>query len=117
MRRIVTCADCGQDREYHALGMCRPCYGAGLIAAGKLPHGYNRYTYGCRCGICKAAKADYMSARRGAAFLNTAPSPVPGITHGRAGYEEQGCRCEVCVEGKRANWRRSHPARGQELAS
>jgi hypothetical protein len=61
-----------------------------------VPHGYNRYTAGCRCDICKAAKAAYMKARRDAAFLGRSTVP-PGVRHGtRSTYEEHGCRCDSC---------------------
>jgi len=58
-------------------------------------------------GLCKAC---YMSARRSAAFLVT-DHVVEGITHGRYGYEERGCRCEICVAARRAGWRRDMAAR------
>ena len=69
-------------------------------------HGYGPYTNGCRCDICRAAKAAYQANRRAAASLATTPVP-DGLTHGRAGYEEHGCRCEICVKAKREEWVRS----------
>ena len=73
-------------------------------------HNYSAYANGCRCDVCRAAKADYMAARRAAAFLKTS-QPAGDITHGRAGYEEQGCRCEICVEARRAMWRQGDQQR------
>lgn len=68
-------------------------------------HGYGPYTNGCRCGVCKAAKADYQRARRqvaGAARHNAGGDYVAtGITHGTyAGYTDSGCRCAECVTAK-----------------
>lgn len=75
-------------------------------------HGYGRYTHGCRCEVCRQAKSDYMRDRRAAARRRAQTvralndelpphrrsfMPIPGITHGKAGYEEQGCRCVECV--------------------
>ena len=61
------------------------------------PHGYTRYTHGCRCQKCREAKAAYMAARRSAAYRDDHQVPE-GITHGtRFAYEEHGCRCEACV--------------------
>lgn len=65
-------------------------------------HGYNAYTRGCRCPICRRGKTDYMRRRRAVAFLETR-LVVPGIKHGRCGYEEHGCRCDVCVAARRAS--------------
>lgn len=78
-------------------------------------HGYGPYTHGCRCGICRAAKAEYTRQRRAAGRAlaqqhGTAQSPngrhfVPGITHGRFGYEERGCRCLDCCAARATEWR------------
>lgn len=82
-------------------------------------HGYSGYSRGCRCPVCRQAKADYQAGRRAVAFLETSPV-VEGITHGRFGYEERGCRCDVCVEARRTMWRednaRRHPNRAGEAA-
>lgn len=69
-------------------------------------HGYVPYTHGCRCEICRRAKAAYVRNRRGAARVlankvgnglsTDGRHVVAGITHGRFGYEERGCRCDVC---------------------
>lgn len=87
------------------------------------PHGYNRYTYGCRCEVCRKAKADYMRARRATARLiaqehtrsatgrrgANGNTRTPGAyryvapvkTHGtRAAYEEHGCRCFECTDAR-----------------
>ena len=84
-------------------------------------HGYNAYANGCRCEVCRAAKADYMRERRAAARKaaqkHTRSSTgrrgakgnarMPGATryvapiasHGtRFGYEEHGCRCFDCTD-------------------
>jgi hypothetical protein len=78
-------------------------------------HGYGGYSNGCRCEVCRAAKADYMGRRRAAAFVNTDPGPVPGVTHGtRFAYEERGCRCGPCVTAERAStrWNGAKPIAG-----
>lgn len=71
-------------------------------------HGYVSYTRGCRCDVCRAAKAAYMSTRRAqgrsvsqdfaarypTARLSTLPD---GVSHGtRSAYDERGCRCPEC---------------------
>ena len=86
-------------------------------------HGYVAYTRGCRCDVCRAAKADYMRERRAAGRANARLHTVsatgrrgqhynawlPGATryiaplerHGtRAGYEEHGCRCVACTTAR-----------------
>ena len=69
-------------------------------------HSYGGYTQGCRCDICRDAKAAYMRKRRRAASLNPASGPVEGIKHGTLfGYQERGCRCDDCVEAKRNDGR------------
>jgi hypothetical protein len=71
-------------------------------------HGYGAYTHGCRCRVCKAAKAAYMRARRTAAYI-AGPVVVddPNVAHGRSTYEERGCRCTWCVGAMRAAWARA----------
>lgn len=73
-------------------------------------HGYGPYSKGCRCTVCRKAKADYMRARRAEARAlaqRAAASGrqryVDGITHGRVGYAEHGCRCRICVSAATAN--------------
>lgn len=90
-------------------------------------HGYSTYTDGCRCDVCRAAKADYVRERRRAgrayahALSRTATGNrgnrynivavgaeralVDGITHGRYGYEERGCRCLVCTAAHSQSYR------------
>ena len=70
-------------------------------------HGYGRYSTGCRCEICRAAKAGYMRGQRAAARADLMvkrwrdePPVVAGITHGYAGFQNVYCRCEVCREAK-----------------
>jgi hypothetical protein len=65
-------------------------------------HGtYSRYTNGCRCDQCRAAKAAYMKARRTEALATAQRNPFQvarGIKHGTwHGYDEHGCRCDPCV--------------------
>lgn len=61
-------------------------------------HGYVPYTRGCRCDVCRKAKAEYMSKRRQAAVAaREAGGPVGPLKHGtRYAYEERGCRCSPC---------------------
>lgn len=99
-------------------------------------HGYVPYTRGCRCAVCKVAKANYMRARRARARENAARHTqgsdgsrptrgtawAPGATryvapislHGtRAGYDEHGCRCEPCSTHAvgPGGWKRRRPDR------
>lgn len=75
----------------------------------KTEHGYNRYTYGCRCEVCRDAKAAYVRAsrerRRRALRLvrqvGAGRNYVAGITHGYAGYQDYACRCDVCMAARR----------------
>jgi hypothetical protein len=68
-------------------------------------HGYSPYTHGCRCQVCRDAKAAYMRDKRSRGhkvrrFVESRPGAgrnyVDGITHGYAGYQDYSCRCEVC---------------------
>lgn len=77
------------------------------------PHGYGRYSDGCRCEVCCEAKRTYMRARRqkAAARRELAAAGggyhfVPNITHGRSGYNEFSCRCPVCRDAKNGSDRR-----------
>lgn len=68
-------------------------------------HGYNRYTRGCRCEVCKQAKAAYMRERRAEARRLTQITPNRyvrrhagrDVKHGTSfAYYEVGCRCQAC---------------------
>jgi hypothetical protein len=85
------------------------------------PHGYNRYTDGCRCEVCREAKAGYMRRRRAAgrlaAQLHAVCERRPGRyvapikRHGtRYGYEEMGCRCDLCSAARAESDRRTYLA-------
>ena len=92
-------------------------------------HGYGAYTNGCRCDVCRAAKAEYMRERRAAgrakAQMHTRSSTggrpaketaravgavryvAPLRRHGtRAGSDESGCRCFRCTDARLAANRR-----------
>jgi hypothetical protein len=91
------------------------------LAAAVSDHGYSRYTHGCRCPICKGAKAAYIRAKRKAA-RESAPAELingrdryvaPGIKHGTlSGWQEWSCRCLECSEMHRQAQRRQWPNRG-----
>lgn len=70
-------------------------------------HGYGAYSHGCRCQICKDARAAYSRRQRAAAAANARPGrPVEGVKHGtRRAYKDHGCRCGQCVEAMRRIWR------------
>ncbi len=71
-------------------------------------HDYIRYTRGCRCDECRAAKAAYMREKRAhwarKRRLSEADGAgrhfVAGITHGYSGYQDHSCRCEVCCASR-----------------
>ena len=94
-----------------------------------MTHNYSGYTHGCRCDVCRRAKADYMRERRarhrGVSQKHTVSSTgrrgapgtarAPGATryvapidrHGtRAGYDEHSCRCFPCTDARMAAERR-----------
>jgi hypothetical protein len=71
------------------------------------PHGYNRYTSGCRCEVCTKAKRDYTAERREQAAQRRAAVEAlgvryvaEGIKRGYSGYANYQCRCEVCRAAK-----------------
>jgi hypothetical protein len=73
-------------------------------------HDYARYSQGCRCEECRAAKACYARTRRAAAAdlrrKAAAAGQVyiaAGITHGYSGYRDASCRCLVCCRAKKAS--------------
>lgn len=102
-------------------------------------HRYSAYTNGCRCEVCRAAKADYMRERRAAARVlaqkhTSAPTGkrprstacAPGATrylasvdrHGtRFAYEEWGCRCFDCTTARVASDARYRSKRDTRDAS
>jgi len=68
-----------------------------------MEHGYGRYTGGCRCEICSAAKTAYNRARRAqaramrdAVRAEGREYVAAGITHGLYGYQTHKCRCLIC---------------------
>ena len=71
-------------------------------------HGYNQYTYGCRCEVCREAKATYMRAKRAEARSRVADLIsskgrylAPIARHGTIhGYADHKCRCFDCSEAK-----------------
>jgi hypothetical protein len=72
-------------------------------------HGYGRYTAGCRCDICRAAKRHRQNElrepwrkllRAHREEFGWAPYVVHGIKHGYSGYQNFFCRCDECVEAK-----------------
>jgi len=98
---------------------------------GMSDHGYVPYTRGCRCDVCRQAKADYMRARRAAArelarkYTDVRPHSdvwaddakrhyAQVDRHGtRYAYEEAGCRCLDCTEVRTVsdrNYRTRKPA-------
>jgi hypothetical protein len=74
-------------------------------------HGYGGYSCGCRCKVCKAAKADYMAKRRAAAFVtDSAPERDPAVTHGiRPSPTGRGSRTRSAAAGARNAWPASTP--------
>lgn len=72
--------------------------GAGKVPAG-VKHGLYAYTrYGCRCGICRLARSNYVADRKVTPERPLAPDDE---RHGkRSTYTTLGCRCERC---KKAN--------------
>ncbi len=86
-------------------------------------HGYGGYSRGCRCEVCRTAKAAYMRRRRATARTvarrytdATGRHLAYGVTHGTvSAYEEGGCRCQPCttaITTKRADELTRHRARG-----
>ncbi len=85
-------------------------------------HGYNAYANGCRCEVCRAAKAAYMRTKRAATLAlsrrftdDRGRYLAQGITHGTAaGYVDYRCRCRPCTTAataKTARERRAQMAR------
>jgi hypothetical protein len=121
MARPAKMADCHPDRKHAAHGMCKPCYSASLPAREVKTHGYNGYTLGCRCDICRKAKREYARERRAAAKqaadARGKERAAGTFRHGtRFGYEERGCRCAECVEARRAMQRTFSAAKRKRQA-
>jgi hypothetical protein len=70
-------------------------------------HGYGSYSHGCRCQVCKDARAAYSRNQRAEAARRARPGQsVEGVKHGtRRAYKDRGCRCEQCVTAMRGIWR------------
>lgn len=80
-----------------------------------LVHGYVTYSRGCHCTTCRAAKAAYMRNRRANAArvaMNAARQGLRHIAysevHGRAAYDELGCRCPSCFTARQEANRRKY---------
>lgn len=62
----------------------------------------SRYSLGCRCTDCRAAKYHYDKARKATARALAAANPRY-VPHGTLrGYQHWGCRCEDCKTALRA---------------
>lgn len=73
-------------------------------------HNYASYIAGCRCTICRAAKAEYARNYRAAAAARRREAAeaggvhvAPGISHGISGYRDSSCRCDVCFRAAKAS--------------
>ena len=56
-------------------------------------HGMNqRYRAGCRCWMCRSARAAFEQSRRDGTLVRS-----PGAQHGTRTMYVKGCRCEECV--------------------
>lgn len=81
-----------------------------------MPHGYGRYTQGCRCDQCRGAKATYMRTKRAEAGQRSRAAKsegqlyvADGIAHGITGYRDHSCRCAVCRRARKGADFRSIP--------
>ena len=85
-RKRLTCSGRCRDTKWRRERGVRP-------QERRAPHGGagTRYEQGCRCDEGRAAHA----ARKKRLIGRTPP------THGASGYNNFGCRCEVCREAKR----------------
>lgn len=66
-------------------------------------HGYGRYTMGCRCDVCAAAKVTYTRDRRARARARRDAARAEGreyvaavVKHGLYAYQNHSCRCLTC---------------------
>lgn len=79
-----------------------------------MTHGYTGYaTNGCRCDVCRKAKAEYMRAKRSEASRRRELVEAGGgrylaevPRHGLAGYRDAHCRCETCRAAASSAWKR-----------
>ncbi len=62
---------------------------------------------GCRCDLCRAAKAAYVRESRKRAGMARVKAELAGktyvrsgIAHGLSGYQNHSCRCLVCITFK-----------------
>jgi hypothetical protein len=75
-------------------------------------HGLSGYTnHACRCDVCRAGMTGYrrrryadMRAERAFVESQGRVFIVEGRQHGANTYRNHGCRCEVCVAGRRAQY-------------
>lgn len=72
-------------------------------------HGYVRYSTGCRCQVCRDAKAVYTREKRSVARDARLVAEDAGLvyvapvaTHGIGAYQNASCRCEVCRRAAKA---------------
>jgi len=70
-------------------------------------HGYVRYARGCRCEVCRQAKADYMRDVRATQRQSRVEVEAAGgryvanvTVHGYSAYQNVGCRCATCRAAK-----------------
>jgi hypothetical protein len=78
----------------------------------------SKYSYGCRCDDCRAAKRAYarMWARKAREELGMVGAPsVPARRHGLRATYNRGCRCDDCRAAQRAYHRDRHRRRREEL--
>jgi hypothetical protein len=68
-----------------------------------MDHGYGRYTMGCRCAVCAAAKTAYTRMRRAQARARRDAARAKGreyvaavVNHGLYAYQNHSCRCLTC---------------------
>ena len=57
---------------------------------------HNAYSHGGRCESCREAHRVYVAERRKKALADGT------LTHGKRGTFDAGCRCEQCVNARRA---------------
>jgi hypothetical protein len=80
----------------------------------------SRYSYGCRCDDCRAAKSAYARewSRRAREELASVPSVGPvSRPHGLRSTYNRGCRCDRCRAANSAYNRERDRRRQQELSA